>query len=83
MAKQATRTYVATIRNHRQVREGLDLLGFAASRLWNVARWTADRIWHETGHIPSHAELSAYLKNHERYADLNAQSSSFESLRLS
>ncbi|MFC4544456.1 RNA-guided endonuclease InsQ/TnpB family protein [Halosolutus amylolyticus] len=75
MAKQATRTYVATIRNHRQVCEDLNSLGFAASRLWNVARWTADRIWHETGHIPGHAELSAYLKNHERYADLNAQSS--------
>jgi putative transposase len=57
------------------VREDLDSLGFAASKLWNVARWTAERIWSETGHIPGHAELSSYLKNHERYADLNAQSS--------
>jgi putative transposase len=27
------------------------------------------------GHLPSHTELSAYLKNHERYADLHSQSS--------
>jgi putative transposase len=46
-----------------------------ASKLWNVARWTAERIWSETGHIPGHVELSSYLKSHERYADLNAQSS--------
>ncbi len=75
MANQVTRTYVATIRNHQQVCEELDSLGFAASKLWNVARWTADRIWHETGRIPGHAELSAYLKKHDRYADLNAKSS--------
>ncbi|ELY57953.1 transposase, IS605 OrfB family protein [Natronococcus amylolyticus DSM 10524] len=55
--------------------DSLDSLGFAASKLWNVARWTVDRIWKETGYIPDHSELSAYLKNHERYADLNAQSS--------
>jgi len=70
-----TRTHVTSIRNQRQVRDDLDSLGFAASKLWNVARWTAERIWSETGHIPGHAELSSYLKSHERYADLNAQSS--------
>jgi len=76
MANQVvTRTHVASIRNPRQVRDDLDSLGFAASKLWNVARWTAERIWSETGHIPGHAELSSYLKSHERYADLNAQSS--------
>jgi len=76
MANQAvTRTHVASICNPRQVRDDLDSLGFAASKLWNVARWTAERIWSETGHIPGHAELSSYLKSHERYADLNAQSS--------
>ncbi|PSP50150.1 transposase [Halobacteriales archaeon QH_7_69_31] len=73
--RQVTRTHVASIRNRRQVRSGLDSLGFAASKLWNVARWTAERIWSETGHIPGHAELSSYLKSKERYADLNAQSS--------
>ena len=46
-----------------------------ASKLWNVARWTVERIWSEIGHIPGHAELSSYLKSNERYADLNAQSS--------
>ncbi len=73
--RTVTRTHVASIRNQRQVRGDLDSLGFAASKLWNVARWTAERIWSETGHIPGHADLSSYLKSHERYADLNAQSS--------
>lgn len=75
MVNQVTRTYVASIRNHQQVRDDLDSLGFAASKLWNIARWTCDRIWDETGTIPDHGVLKAYLKNHERYADLNAQSS--------
>ena len=75
MANQVTRTYVASIRNHQQVRADLDSLGFAASKLWNIARWTCDRIWDETGTIPDHGTLKAYLKNHERYADLHAQSS--------
>jgi putative transposase len=57
------------------VREDLDSLGFAASKLRNVARWTCDRIWDETGTIPDDSTLKAYLKSHERYADLNAQSS--------
>ena len=78
MANRVTRTYVASIRNHQQVRADLESLGFAASKLWNIARWTAERIWTETGYIPGHAELSSYLKSNERYADLNAQSSSFE-----
>ena len=75
MANQVTRTYVASIHNHQQVCTDLDLLGFAASKLWNVARWTCGRIWDETGTIPDHSTLKAYLKSHERYADLNAQSS--------
>lgn len=41
----------------------------------NVARWTAERIWSEVGLVPGHAELSAYLKHDERYADLHSQSS--------
>ena len=73
--RTVTRTHVASIRNQRQVRDDLDSLGFAASKLWNIARWTAGRIWSETGHIPGHAELSSYLKSSKRYADLNAQSS--------
>lgn len=73
--RTVTRTHVASIHNQHQVRADLDSLGFAASKLWSVARWTVERIWSETGQIPGHAELSAYLKHHERYADLNAQSS--------
>ena len=76
MAKQVvTRTYTASIRNQSRVSDDLDALGFAASKLWNVGRWTCSRIWDEIGHIPNHADLTAYLKNHERYDDLHSQSS--------
>ncbi len=76
MAKQVvTRTYKASIQNQPQVSDDLDSLGFAASKLWNVGRWTVDRIWSEIGYIPGHNELTAYLKNHERYDDLHSQSS--------
>ena len=69
------RTYKASIRNHQQVSNDLDSLGFAASKLWNVGRWTVDRIWSEIGSIPGHNELTTYLKTHERYSDLHSQSS--------
>ena len=70
-----TRTYTASIQNQAQVKDDLDASGFAASKLWNVGRWVCDRVWSEIGHIPSHAELTAYLKSHERYDDLHSQSS--------
>ena len=66
MTNQVTRTYAASVRNHQQVRADLDSLGVAASKLWNIARWTCDRIWDETGTIPPHGTLKAYLKSHER-----------------
>jgi putative transposase len=69
------RTHKASIRNQTQVSDGLDTLGFAAAKLWNVARWTAGRVWEACGQIPDDSVLKAYLKRHERYADLNAQSS--------
>ncbi|NLV11380.1 IS200/IS605 family element transposase accessory protein TnpB [Halomicrobium mukohataei] len=76
MAKQVvTRTYTASIRNQQRVSDDLDSLGFAASKLWNVGRWVCDRVWSEIGHIPSHNELTTYLKSHERYDDLHSQSS--------
>ena len=75
MANQVTRTYVASIRDHQQVRDDLDSLGFAASKLRNVDRWTCDRIWNEAGTIPDDSTVKANRKSHERYADLNAQSS--------
>ncbi|WP_121744269.1 RNA-guided endonuclease InsQ/TnpB family protein [Natronorubrum halophilum] len=76
MAKEVVpRTIVASIRNQRQVQPDLDPLGFAASKLWNIARWTCDRIWNETGLIPEDSDLKSYLKSHERYADLHSQSS--------
>ena len=71
-----TRTVRAKITNHQRVCEDLDRRGRAASKLWNVGLWTTHRIWEETSdHIPDAGELSAYLKQHERYKDLPAQSS--------
>ncbi|MDT3437958.1 transposase [Haloarcula sp. 1CSR25-25] len=76
MAKQVVkRTFTGSIQNHQQVQDDLDSLGFAASKLWNVARWTSERVWNETGHIPEDGELKSYLKSHERYSDLHSQSS--------
>ena len=68
-------SHEASILNHSQVEGPLDSHGFAASKLWNVARYTSDRIWSETGEIPEDDVLKAYLKNHERYDDLHSQSS--------
>jgi len=75
MAIQVTRTYIGSIQNQRQVQSGLDSLGDSASKIWNVARWTADRIWDETGKIPDVSVLKAYMKNQACWKDLNAQSS--------
>ena len=70
-----TRTLKASITNHSQVHDDLDSHGFAASKLWNIGRWTISRVWDAIGHIPDADELCSYLKNHERYADLHSQSS--------
>ena len=70
-----TRTYRARVQNHSQVRDDLDSLGFAASKLWNVARWTAGRVWDACGQIPDDGDLKAYLKRSGRYVDLHSQSS--------
>ncbi|WP_423998271.1 RNA-guided endonuclease InsQ/TnpB family protein [Halorubrum trapanicum] len=70
-----TRTVKATITNHSQVRDDLDSHGFAASKLWNVGRWTIGRVWDAIGHIPDADELTSYLKSHDRYGDLHSQSS--------
>jgi len=75
MAIGVTHTYVGSIQNQRQVSDGLDSLGDSASKIWNVARWTADRIWNATGEIPDERTLKAYMKNQSCWKDLNAQSS--------
>jgi Transposase and inactivated derivatives len=69
------RTLEATITNHQQVRDDLDQLGWAASKLWNVGRYYAQQQWDETGEIPDDGELKSELKSHERYTDLHSQSS--------
>ncbi|WP_435349257.1 RNA-guided endonuclease InsQ/TnpB family protein [Haloarchaeobius sp. HRN-SO-5] len=75
MVSQVTRTYVGSIQNQKQVCDGLDSLGESASKIWNVARWTADRIWDATGEIPGEGPLKSYMKNQSCWKDLNAQSS--------
>jgi len=75
MAIQITRTHVGHITNHQQVESDLDALGDAASKLWNVARWTADRVWDAIGEIPDEATLKAYLKTRKCWKNLNAFSS--------
>ncbi|WP_256686084.1 RNA-guided endonuclease InsQ/TnpB family protein [Halococcus qingdaonensis] len=73
--RTVTRTYRAKIQNHSQVRDSLDELGFAAAKLWNVARWTAGRVWDACGQIPDDGVLKSYLKGAGRYVDLHSQSS--------
>jgi IS605 OrfB family transposase len=75
MAIKVTRTHVGSIQNQRQVSDDLDSLGDSASKIWNVARWTADRIWNATGEIPDEGTLKSYMKNQPCWKDLNAQSS--------
>ena len=73
------RTYVARITNH-QVRDDLDVAGFAASKLWNVGRYYVQQQWDLDGEIPDpngelESELQSELKGTERYTDLHSQSS--------
>jgi putative transposase len=51
------RTLVASMQSHEQVQSDLDLLGFAASKLWNVGHWTRDRVWSNTGLVPEEDDL--------------------------
>ena len=75
MAIQVTRTYVGHIQNHTRVCDDLNSLGDAASKIWNVARWTIDRVWKATGEIPNEGPLKAYMKTRDCWKDLNAFSS--------
>ena len=59
---RTTRTFEATITNQQQVRDDLDQLGWAASKLWNVGRYYTQEQWDETGEIPGDGELKAELK---------------------
>ncbi|AQL44631.1 transposase (plasmid) [Halorientalis sp. IM1011] len=71
-----TRTITAALANDREgVVRDLDSLARSGSKIWNVARWTAGRIWDETGEIPDEGPLKSYMKNQPCWKDLNAQSS--------
>jgi putative transposase len=71
-----TRTITAALTNDREsVVCDLDSLARSGSKIWNVARWTAGRIWDETGEIPDEGPLKSYMKNQPCWKDLNAQSS--------
>jgi hypothetical protein len=60
-----TRSYVGTIQNHRQVGDDLDSVGDSTTKIWNVARWTAGRIWDQTGEIPDDGPLKCYMKTRD------------------
>ena len=71
-----TRTSTAALTNDREgVVRDLDSLARSGSKIWNVARWTAGRIWDHTGEIPDEGPLKSYMKNQQCWKDLNAQSS--------
>ena len=71
-----TRTLTAALTNDREgVVRDLDSLARSGSKIWNVARWTAGRIWDHTGEIPDEGPLKSYMKNQQCWKDLNAQSS--------
>ncbi|KTG08981.1 transposase [Haloprofundus marisrubri] len=69
------RTYRAKIRNHSQVERMLDLHGWSASKLWNVANYHSHEVWAETGEIPDDSDLKSELKGHDNYKGLHSQSS--------
>ena len=69
------RTHRANILNHGQVEEMLDLHGWSASKLWNVANYHSRNVWEETGEIPDHGDLKDELKGHTKYKGLHSQSS--------
>jgi hypothetical protein len=69
------RTYRAKILNHSQVEEMLDLHGWSASKLWNVANYHSREQWDETGEIPDDSDLKRELKTHSKYKGLHSQSS--------
>jgi putative transposase len=75
MTTRTVRTFEATIPNQQQVRDDLDELGWAASKLWNVGRYYAQGVWDDMGEIPDDGDLKRELKGHERYTDLHSQSS--------
>ncbi len=69
-----TRTITATLTNDREgVVRDLGSLARSGSKIWNVTRWTIDRIWEQTGDILE-GPLKSYTKNQSCWKDLNAQS---------
>jgi len=70
-----TRTITASLTNDREgVVRDLDSLARSGSKIWNVARWTIDRIWNATGTIPDKGTLQSYMKKQPCWEDLNSQS---------
>ncbi|WP_226479773.1 RNA-guided endonuclease InsQ/TnpB family protein [Natrinema amylolyticum] len=69
------RTHRAKISNHSQVEDSLDLHGWSASKLWNVANYHSRQVWEDSGEIPDHDVLKDELKGHTKYKGLHSQSS--------
>jgi len=74
MAIQVTRTYIGSIQNQRQVQRVWIRSVIPPRKIWNVARWTADRIWDKTGVIRCERSESVH-EEPSVLEDLNAQSS--------
>jgi putative transposase len=53
----------------------LDLHGWSASKLWNVANYHSRQVWDETGEIPDDSDLKSELKGHDNYKGLHSQPS--------
>ncbi len=53
----------------------LGLLGFSATKLWNVANHHRRTVWNETGRMPGFAEQCREIKNNRWYKLLPSQSS--------
>jgi putative transposase len=71
-----TRIITATLTDDGEgVMCDLDSLARSGSKIWNVARWTAGRIWEETGDIPDEGPRKSDMRNQLCWRDLNAQSS--------
>lgn len=70
MMIQVTRTHVSHMTSQQRVRDDLDSLGDAASKVWNVARWTVDRVWDAIGEIPDEATLKSYMKTRNCWKNL-------------
>ena len=51
----------------------LGLLGYSATKLWNMANWERREVWGATGRIPSYGDQAKKLKTNRWYRSLHSQ----------